>query len=210
MAQEIEIKLLVAPGLVERVPRLALLHELACRASCHKRLVSTYFDTPDLTLRKRGLGLRVRRDGGRRIQTLKEKVHRGEGLFIREELENPIEGDRPDLSLFRGTPYEPFFSDMVLQKALRALFTTDFQRTAWQLEPARGVRVEMALDIGEVRYRQAREPICELELELIVGSPADLERLAARLLEVLPLDRGTVSKAARGYALFQAEAQNLG
>ena len=47
-----------------------------------RELISVYFDTPDLTLQKAGVSLRVRESKGRRTLTMK----RGDGLS-REEYE---------------------------------------------------------------------------------------------------------------------------
>ncbi len=210
LAKEIEIKLLIEPHRVQDVEGLALIREFSEGPATRKRLISTYFDTPGLDLRRRGFGLRIRRDGQRRIQTLKEQAGRDDGLSIREELEHPVESDEPDLSLLRETPYAYLGEDRPLQKDLRALFTTDFQRTAWRLRPKPGVHIEMALDVGEIRRQDARVSICEIELELITGTREDLESLAARLLTALPLVRGTQSKAARGYGLLKADSPPSG
>ena len=51
--------------------------------------VTTYFDTPDLALARRGIGLRVRRggDGGARVQTVKWREQGGHSPFSRGERE---------------------------------------------------------------------------------------------------------------------------
>src|SRR6266704_3441854 len=68
-----------------------------------ERLVTTYFDTPNQSLAERGLTLRVRRAGGRRIQTVKS-VGKGGVATSRGEWEWPLSGDEPDLRLAAGTP----------------------------------------------------------------------------------------------------------
>ncbi len=71
---------------------------------------------------------------------------------------------------------------------------------------ARGSRIEVALDVGEVRAGERRQPLCELELELLAG-PADalfvLARRIARSLAVLPAH---LSKAERGWRLADGTA----
>src|ERR1700755_659007 len=61
----------------------------------HKYLVSTYFDTPKLLLRKNGVSLRVRQTGKKRVQTIKT-VNGGISLS-RDEWEHKHHGDDTDL-----------------------------------------------------------------------------------------------------------------
>ena len=74
--------------------------------------------------------------------------------------------------------------------------------------------VELALDTGRVvahrgtpQQKEAR--ICELELELREGDPAALLELAAELAASLPLMPCDISKAERGYRLFDAGSYSL-
>ncbi len=62
---ETEPKVLIAPVEVAAVRRLALLTQFAAAKPTTRLLRNTYFDTPELHLKQRGMELRVRRMGGR-------------------------------------------------------------------------------------------------------------------------------------------------
>lgn len=99
-AQEIEIKF-AAPA--EVLPRLQ--HQFpAIRAAKQKSVVSVYFDTDKLNLRKHGLTLRVRRNGKQRLQTV--KAGDGQAVATRGEWEHAVRSDQPDFKAVRGTPAE--------------------------------------------------------------------------------------------------------
>ena len=68
---EAELKVAVDAAGASRVARLAALPGLTITAKGDKRLVSTYFDTPDLALRAKGISLRLRRSGRSGEQTVK-------------------------------------------------------------------------------------------------------------------------------------------
>ena len=96
-----------------------------------------------------------------------------------------------------------------LQSELQAVFTTDFTRCAWTLSHG-GALIEIALDRGTISAGGAaaqREPLCELELELLEGaSPDPLFDLAIALAADLQLHPEIASKAERGYALADGGA----
>src|SRR3990167_10205058 len=66
-----------------------------------------------------------------------------------------------------------------------------------------------ALDLGKVVAGKLEEEICELELELREGEPAALLELAAELAADLALMPCDISKAERGYRLFDANSYSL-
>jgi inorganic triphosphatase YgiF len=161
-----------------------------------RRLISTYFDTPDHTLRKAGASLRLRTDGVRRVQTFK----RGGG-FSRKEHEGPVEGEVPDLS--RGP-----LADLLprgRRAEVAATFAVDLIRRERQLSHA-GARIEMALDQGEVRAGGAGHAICEVELELKAGPAEALFALARDMAHAAPLYLSFETKSAWGYALLDGVA----
>ena len=65
-----------------------------------------------------------------------------------------------------------------------------------------GAQIELSMDHGEVRTEQRSTAICELELELKSGEPVRLFELAEVLLEIVPFELETVSKAEQGYRLL--------
>src|SRR5579883_2823699 len=67
-ADEVELKFAVAPEALRRLRRHPL---FAGMPASRRGVTSTYFDTPDLDLRRRGLALRLRTEGRHHIQTLK-------------------------------------------------------------------------------------------------------------------------------------------
>jgi len=73
-------------------------------------------------------------------------------------------------------------------------------RTAWIVTPP-GAKLEVALDVGEVRARDGREAISEVEIEAVEGDPGAAFELAMRILDDIPMRPSAVTKAERGYRL---------
>lgn len=187
-AREIELKFLLARADVE-----AVLAALPPGATAVKPMTATYFDTSDQWLSRNGFGLRVRRTGDRRIQTLKSALGADGG---RDEWEWPAPGDAAEPALLTETP-----AALPEGAALVPQFTVTVTRTVRVVEVPGG-RIEIALDDGVVEAGGRREAILELELELLSGDPAALGGLAARLAERVALTPSTVTKAERGFRLL--------
>jgi inorganic triphosphatase YgiF len=188
------------------VPELKrALAEMAPEAdSSRRRLISTYYDTPDLALKRRGLTLRVRDQGGRFIQTVKAGDLGGRDILTRGEWEDELAANHPDpLAPQSGAHLPDGIAD-----DLRPLFATDVTRTSVAIEPTPATRIEAAVDVGEIRAAGCSgvEPISEVELELSSGDPAALYEVALRLLEVAPIRIEPRSKSERGYRLGEGTA----
>ena len=218
MTAEIELKLAFDPAAAPATVPAILRHPAIAAARAgrvsRKRLVSTYFDTPDWRLAKDGIALRIRRDGRRWLQTVKGPPLAGAGgaLHARDEYEWPLVGPKLDASRFAVTPWQRPLANAVASGALGPRFTTDFERRALKLGFPDGHRAELAVDVGEIRTggdtrsRQAsRVPIAEAEIEVAAGDAVPLFALARALAADLPLAVGTADKALRGRALAQGD-----
>ena len=95
---EAELKVAVDAAGASRLARLSALPGLSVVAKGDKRLVSTYFDTPDLALRAKGISLRLRRSGRSGEQTVKFSGSFSLGLAERPEFNVPHAGRVPDLT----------------------------------------------------------------------------------------------------------------
>ncbi|MEA3045859.1 MAG: triphosphatase, partial [Sphingomonadales bacterium] len=82
MSDEVELKFDVEPASVARLRAAPVLAAAEARSEDSESL---YFDTADGALRGAGVSLRVRRSGGRIVQTAKRKKSNAAGLFVREE-----------------------------------------------------------------------------------------------------------------------------
>ncbi|KQP35050.1 CYTH and CHAD domain-containing protein [Methylobacterium sp. Leaf100] len=162
-------------------------------------LSSTYFDTAKGDLRKGGLTLRVRREGDRRIQTVKA-ASASVGLFDRAEWEAEIFGEVPDAEAFAETPVPALLGDAA-DPALVPVFTSVVDRTT-RLVVHGASLISVTLDQGRIETAEGAVPLCEVELELDEGSPGDLFGLAQALAETIPLRLGALSKSARGWRLI--------
>ncbi len=214
MPQETELKLELHP---QDLPRLLAHPLLAAQAPRRARLRNTYFDTSELVLRAERLAVRERRVGRRTLLTVKTAGRSAGGLSRRGEWEAPC---RPGAFDFAALVTD----DEALARRLGRIawqlvpvFRTDFTRRTWRIGHG-GARVELALDQGFIATgrtpAERREPILELELELLDGGPAEAlldlahtlalgpQGQAAQGLRLLPANR---SKAERGYALFLGE-----
>lgn len=200
MTVEIELKLALPPAQVARLKRHALLAEAG--RPLRRQLVSVYFDTPELDLMRAQAALRVRRVGRGWVQTVKIGGGSAGGLHQRPEWETPTAGGAPEPERFDAPAAKDLLTPAHLAR-LRPVFETHFWRNAWTLPLAGGGSIEVALDQGEVSGGGRTQPICEVELELKSGQPAALYDLALALAADFDLRPDPVSKAERGYALFQ-------
>jgi inorganic triphosphatase YgiF len=201
MAIETELKLSLAPSDRRRISGLPAVRRLASGPARRRRLVSTYYDTPDLELLNRRCVLRLRRAGRTYIQAVKTAGTGSAGLHRRDEFEQKVSRPAPDFSHLKTVP---LLKDLDLEGRLEPQFETDFYRTTWDLVFPDGTEVEMAVDHGEVRTGQASTEICEVEMELRSGAPDRLYEFALDAARTVDLRLEDVSKAQRGRHLKQA------
>jgi triphosphatase len=160
-----------------------------------RKLRSVYYDTPETDLRDHGLTLRVRDDGKRRIQTVKQSVLGGSGIH-RGEWETVLGAGSgsalsPDLDAAARTPLGEVLSRRELA-FVRPAFEVEVKRVTRNIE-VDGAIIEIALDYGCARAEDRRGE---------AGPARALFDLARAFLEVAPLDLSFTTKAARGYALL--------
>lgn len=202
-----ELKLVLDPA---DLPKLKQHPLLSGTRPSTTRLQATYFDTSDLRLAKHDLTLRVRRSGRKHVQTVKSGSMRQIGLFDRDESEQPVAEAAPNPELIGDADLRRAVGGVLKERPLRAIFGTEVRRTRWRLGRADDrVAVEVDLDVGHMTVGRTEAPICEIELELKRGRPRDLIRLARDLGRAIPLRLDVASKAARGFALYRGEADEI-
>ncbi len=205
MAIETELKLRIAHGQLAKLKRHALLKSHLLTRPVTHRLYNIYFDTPKLELNQSGMALRLRRSGKQWLQTLKGGGSVQGGLHQRNEWEMPVSGPALDFSL----PQVEEWKDILpkhLRKHLQQVFVTDFSRSSRILE-WQGAEIELCMDQGEVSTEKSSTPICELELELKSGEPQQLFGLALEILDIVPFELESISKAEQGFRLMAGYIQ---
>lgn len=204
MGREVELKLEVPPSAIDEVARLPWLSEASKGPATREELVTVYFDTAKSKLRKHGLTLHVRHAGENRVQTIKALTEGARGASGRDEWEERIAGDTPDLKLAKGTALEPL-ATRKLQRKLKPAFETVIERTAFPIHSG-DADLELAVDRGHIKAREWREPVSEVEIELKQGDRATLAKIAQRLAQSAPVAYAAQSKPERGYALSAGES----
>ncbi|WP_316167182.1 MULTISPECIES: CHAD domain-containing protein [unclassified Bradyrhizobium] len=198
---EIELKLLVDADQLAGFNNAAIIAAHARNRGARKHLKSVYYDTPERTLWRNGLSLRVRQSGARFVQTV--KAQRTGDPLRRAEWEAAVPSLAPDLAL--ATPLIPEELREELQAApLETVFVTDVHRHQRIIELPSGT-VEIAFDRGALIAGERSLPVSEIELELKSGSTAAIYEIALRLAEHDRLRPSIRSKSARGYDLAADE-----
>ena len=211
MNKETEIKLRVSRETLAALRDHPLLKKRNKSGWEQRELFNQYFDTPERDLAAAKVALRVRRDGEQFIQTLKTRGQSVAGLSERNEWDWSLAKAKLDLKKLDDSCWPAALAELD-KKQLVPIFTTDFIREKAEIAWGRGkakVVIEAALDLGKVIAGEGEEEICELELELRQGEPEALLELAAELAADLPLMPCDISKAERGYRLFDAGSYSL-
>lgn len=200
MAIETELKLRISPEHLIKLKRHPLFRTHQIERPVTRRLHNIYFDTPTLQLHARKMALRIRRNRGQWVQTLKGGGSLKAGLHQRNEWEIPVPTAALDFSMVDAAVWDVQLPPDI-RSTLMPVFVTDFYRSsrvlAWQ-----GAKIELCIDHGEVKTTEHSAPICEIELELLSGNPQQLFELAMAILDIVPFELELVNKAERGFHLM--------
>ena len=160
---------------------------------------ATYFDTPDHGLANAGFSLRIRKSDGKRLQTIKRDAGSAAGLFVRQEWEREVRGDRPVLD--EATPIAALVANANgnASAGIMPLFSIDTERRLWTIDG-----VEIALDRARIVAGERETSFYELEIEQKDGDFAQLFALAHHLVTTADVRLSVLSKAQRGYRLLGA------
>lgn len=200
---EIELKLLLSKEDLERLLTLDFMVQAVGEGSRKVRhLVSTYYDTQELTLKEHGIAYRVRDKGDGSFEaTVKTQKQSAGGLSERLELNLPLAEAQPVLDGFAALGLGFELSELA-PCGVQALFTVDVQRITYILDYA-GAVCELAIDKGAIRCGEKSDSIDEVEIELLEGEVQALLELKERIAAAVTLRAEERSKFARGLALLQ-------
>jgi inorganic triphosphatase YgiF len=201
MSREIELKILLDAAGVKRLNATSAIKEFLPEKQSVMSLHSIYFDTLDRRLQHAGIALRVRKEGRRWVQTVKIGTGVIAGLSMPQEAESSASGGRMSLDAIPDSDMRDAVRNALGDQTPAPVFETAIRRILHRLRTPAGGVVELAIDVGEIRANGRVEPICEAELELKAGDPADIYAVARALFDKGPLRLSRRSKAQRGYAV---------
>jgi triphosphatase len=194
---EIELKLLVDANSLADFNDAPVVSANARNKGARKHLKSVYYDTPERTLWRNGLTLRVRQNGARFVQTVKTEFR--DDPLRRGEWEASVPSMTPDLAL--AMPFVPEKLRTEIESSrIEPVFTADIRRHQRMLELPSGT-VEIAFDQGVIKAGDRSMPVSEIELELKSGSASAIHELALRLCEHGDVRPSIRTKSARGFDL---------
>lgn len=199
MGKELELKLLIDNK--ETVNQI--LEDKDLNALGEITIVSMYgdyYDTRELDLLNNNIVVRIRKENGDYIGTLKRRNKEiNEGLFLRDEWNVPLIKNELRLELF--AEMKDVLLDLTKNKELINIVTTDFIRRKMDIE-YQGTLLELAIDQGKIKVGSKELVISEIEIELKEGDPEAILRFKEEYLSKYPLTPGEKSKFQRGVELY--------
>ena len=204
LRREIAVKLRTDPANAAKIRRSRWWRELepVRRQSLH----SVYFDTCDRRLRAHNISVRTRSDGNAIVQTVK-MLNGSVDLHSRREWETLVADPIPDPSLVID-PALPREFRRLTSADLQPVFDVNVKRETRRLISDRA-KIDVSLDVGAVTAGQQREPVQEIELELIDGEPAELFAQAQRVSDAVQGRLHCRANTELGYALDGIRLQGL-
>jgi triphosphatase len=174
-----------------------------------QHLQAYYLDTPDYLLARKGIALRIRKEGRDWVQTLKISTSNPLDRIEHNVILGTF-GDTPpslDLKLHDSHEAGKFLNTLITKQDLKSLvfcFKTDIWRRKCSVRSRLGA-VEFSLDIGVISANQGNEPVetrvCELEIELIDGEFSAVLTQANIFIKKFKAFIDTQSKSQRGFLL---------
>ncbi len=161
-------------------------------------------DTPDRILTGQKFALRIRHDAETIYMTLKGPPRGGgEGArHQRDEWEEALPDDAIHDRARWPEAIRAQLSELIGEHPLEPIVEVVNDRCSWKVRQDGRVVAEIALDEGEIRAGEKAQALHELEIERKGdGTEQDLDELARRLQQALPLAPQPRTKLERGLAL---------
>lgn len=167
------------------------------------RMHATYFDTPDMDFRRKGIAYRIRQEDERYTATIKWDVNVSEGLHRREEFNLVVNDERfaenPDIKIFISSDAYDVLYDAAGDKKLVKTIEMDYERRQFKVDTGKSISC-ISLDTGFIHHVDGHSvPICELEIEWYYGDEDDFMKLAELISNKYSLETEDRSKLQRAY-----------
>ncbi len=184
---EFELKFSGPSPAIAALPQSRFLRAMDPGAGRWERLASTYYDTADRALERRGLSLRLREEAGTLVQAVKRP--NGVGAVARTEFESEIASE----TAFPAKTGDADIDKLIAEHngALRPVARTTVDRWASVLGYGAS-KIEFAVDLGLAQSWNGNgpaieTPLAEAELELVDGDPRDIFELGRLLADNAPV-----------------------
>ncbi|MGI5935606.1 MAG: inorganic triphosphatase [Oscillospiraceae bacterium] len=205
MPTEVEIKINIPDkSVISRIQQEEYVTRFVRDGFHVEEMHTIFYDTPDWDLCREQFMLRMRSSGQTGCLSLKHGcVSKGgsPGLCIRRkwvctttEIETAIES-----LLNAGAPER--LKELTRGKPLIERARADFTRTSALLHMPEGLRVELAMDEGEISVGELRAPVLEMELEVLFGNIESLRPFCDGLSERYGLSPALTTKYEKAFAL---------
>jgi len=189
---ETELKFELGPNDLRKFAR----HAAFAAAPQTRKLTSVYYDTPAFDLRNAGFSLRVRKQGRRFVQTVKQAS--AIEVFRRGEWETEVATLDFDPGVIGGTPIAELLSKIGGELVQISKVTVSRAARLWASPEA---TIEISVDKGQIQAGANHQRLAEMELELKAGDVRAVYALARELFELAPICLSLTSKSKRGYHL---------
>jgi len=209
MNNEVKLKLSINSKDVPRLLRHPVIASFCIRKPIPLKIISVYYDSPDLKLLEAGINLRVQHTTGYWIQSVKSAGCSLLGLHQCMEWEDIIATSHPDYTKIIQPDLIKLFANQKFRDTLKPIFKTEIRRRELQLTFDNCDMIELAFDLGQLVVDGKIESISEIELELKAGSRGRLFDFALELQKIAPLMLQNKSKAHRGYAYLRTEKPTI-
>ncbi len=199
MSIERELKL---TGVLPKLDGVSSIAGVKLQLQRIEKQINTYFDTPDLQLRRSGSSLRLRRvDTGNHVFTWKGQSQIVNGWHSKAEIELPAGNAQSILELQHPEILEQLHG--IALTDLVCICRFDTTRHVYTLENIG----ELALDDVQVKQDETiLETFSELELEALPDAPeTTLQNVALTLTAMGRLEPSKLSKSARALAAVERE-----
>ena len=164
---------------------------------------ATYFDTPDMDFRNKGIAFRTRMEDDRCTATIKWDVEVRDGLHKREEFNLVLSDDRyatkPNIDLFKSSDAYDVLKDAAGDKTLQKVVSMDYLRRQIKVDTGKSICC-ISLDEGTLEHLDGYKlPICELEVEWYYGDEGDFVELSELIKQKYNLEAEDTSKLQRAF-----------
>ena len=201
MGTEFEIKLRIENETLMK----AILNDSAINSFGRFSIVSMhayYYDTVALDLLNVKYSLRVRKENGQYIATLKTgRFSKIKGVFFRNEWNVFLKNKEFSVDIFKNEKEN--LKNIIKGEKLNIILETDFIRRKMDIEFGESF-LELAVDHGHIFFGNQYSPICEVEVELKEGRKKDVFRFIEKYLSKYGLHMEEKSKFSRGVSLYLA------